>query len=70
MNTEHLVTMINQIAATFEEWPDRNDACQEVVTHLKRFWDPRMRRQLTEHADRTNGADLSLLALQAIRLLG
>ena len=69
MNIEHLVTMANQIAANFEAWPDHGEACNEVANHLKRFWDPRMRRQIIEHAASAPAAGLSPLALEAIRKL-
>jgi formate dehydrogenase subunit delta len=49
MNTEHLVTMANQIGDFFQSYPDQELAKKEIVTHLKRFWASSMREQLMEH---------------------
>jgi formate dehydrogenase subunit delta len=49
MNIDHLVKMANDIGNNFEAWPDRDAACKEVVNHLRKFWDPRMRRELAAH---------------------
>jgi hypothetical protein len=39
-----------------------------VRTHLAKFWEPRMRRQIIEHAE-TGGAGLIRTALEGVRLL-
>ena len=44
MNGEHLIKMANQIGVFFESMPDREEAQEGLATHLKKFWDPRMRR--------------------------
>lgn len=49
MNQENLVKMANQIGRFFETWPDRDAARQEVANHLRRCWEPRMRRALVAH---------------------
>ena len=56
MNNDNLVRMVNQIGAFFETMPDRNEALQELAMHLKKFWDPRMRRALLELIE-SNGGD-------------
>ncbi len=38
--------MANEIGAFFESEPDRAIAMEGVAGHIKRFWDPRMRREL------------------------
>jgi len=49
MNIQHLVKMANQIGQFFEAEPDQAQAASDVATHLKRFWDPRMRKAIVAH---------------------
>lgn len=51
MDTQKLVKMANEIAAFFEAEADRAVALEGIANHLKRFWDPRMRRELLHHAE-------------------
>ncbi len=67
MNAHKLVKMVNGIAAFFETEPDRNVALESVAGHLKRFWDPRMRREIVRFVDEQGGEGLTELALLAIR---
>jgi formate dehydrogenase subunit delta len=66
MNVDTLVTMANQIGAFFESCPDRAEASGEIAGHLKRYWAPRMRRQLLLHVDQQQGSGLSALVLSSI----
>ena len=47
---------------------DRDEAARDIATHLRRYWDPRMRKQIIVHVD-TGGAGLSELARDAIGTL-
>ena len=68
MNTaDNLITMANQIGAFFETMPDRAQASEDIALHLKRFWEPRMRRALLQHLDQLGGAGLTALVLDALR---
>lgn len=51
MNIPLLIKMANQIGAFFEAMPDSDVATADVATHIKRFWNPQMRRALLAHAD-------------------
>ncbi len=51
MNTEHLIQMANQIAQYHEAFPEHAEAIEGIYTHLRRFWEPRMRRELLAHLD-------------------
>jgi formate dehydrogenase subunit delta len=68
MDIEHLVTMANDIAAFFRKSADEGEAAQSVATHLHRYWDPRMRKQIVAH-EQSGGAGLSELARDAVHLL-
>lgn len=46
--TDHLVTMANDIAANLSF---HADADERIADHIRRFWAPRMRKLLLEYAD-------------------
>jgi formate dehydrogenase subunit delta len=68
MNIERLVSMANDIGAFFDADSDKTEAAKNVATHLRRFWDPRMRRQIVGYY-RDGGAGLTPLARSAIGLI-
>jgi formate dehydrogenase subunit delta len=59
MNNDNLIRMVNQIGAFFETMPDRTEALQELAMHLKKFWDPRMRKALLELIESHRGDGIS-----------
>ena len=67
MEPESLVKMANQIGTFFEAMPDRAEALDGIAQHIKRFWDPRMRRALLAHVDHGGESGLSDAVLEAIR---
>jgi formate dehydrogenase subunit delta len=67
MNTHHLIKMANEIGAFFESEPDRTVAMDGVAGHIRRFWDPRMRRELLLWVDEHGGEGLKELVLAAIK---
>ncbi len=50
MDIHRLVKMANDIGSFYEALPDRSEAISSIATHLKNFWEPRMRREIIEHA--------------------
>lgn len=64
---DKLVRMANQIATFFLSQPE-NVRAEGVATHINKFWEPRMRRQLFEHLDR-GGEGLLPLVIQASVLI-
>jgi formate dehydrogenase subunit delta len=68
MSIERLVTMANDIGHYFASEQDRTAAVAGVASHLQRFWDPRMRRQILAHVA-AGGQGLSDLALAAVKTL-
>jgi formate dehydrogenase subunit delta len=68
VNVDNLVKMANDIAAFFASESDREKAKGDVASHLRRFWDPRMRKEIIRHAQ-GGGVGLSDLALDAVRIL-
>jgi formate dehydrogenase subunit delta len=67
VDAHKLVKMVNEIAAFFDAEPDRDAALEAVASHLKRFWDPRMRREIVRFVDEQGGEGLKETALLAIR---
>ena len=68
MNAEHLVRMANDIGHFFAGEPRQEDAVAGVLNHLRRFWDPRMRRQIVAYL-REGGVDLAEPARSAVQAL-
>ena len=54
MEIQRLVKMANEIGTFFESASDRTEAVTSIASHLRNFWEPRMRKQLIEYA---HGAD-------------
>ncbi len=67
MHIEALVRMANQIGSFFEAMPDRPEALEGAAQHIKRFWEPRMRRELLAHIDHGGEGELNGLIAEAIR---
>jgi formate dehydrogenase subunit delta len=67
MNPDNLIKMANQIGSFFETMPDREQAQSDIASHIKRFWEPRMRRSLLQHVDQHDGADLMDIVLETLR---
>lgn len=60
-SSEHLVKMANDIADYFASEPDRAAATSGIAQHLRRFWEPRMRRRIAAYLE-AGGEGLSELA--------
>jgi formate dehydrogenase subunit delta len=67
MDAHRLVQMANQIGTFFQSEPDHALALEGIAGHLKRFWDPRMRRQILAWLDEHGGEGLTDLVAEAIR---
>lgn len=66
METQQLVKMANQIGAFFEGMPDREQAKADIANHLKKFWDPRMRKTIVQKIDGGEANELSPMVREAI----
>jgi formate dehydrogenase subunit delta len=64
MQLDKLVYMANQIGRFFAHEPEAK-AIADTADHLKRFWDPRMRREIAAHAA-AGGTGLSPQVLKAV----
>lgn len=66
MNTEHLIKMANQIGSFFSTMPDHEQAVADLASHLKRFWEPRMRKAFLAHIEQTQGEGVDPIVLEAV----
>ncbi len=62
-----LIYMANQIGKFFASQKDVAPPAG-TAAHIKKFWDPRMRRLIVEHLDK-GGAGLDPIAKQAIEII-
>ena len=67
MTEQRLVYMANQIATFFRSVP-HEEAVAATADHLRKFWDPRMRRQIASQLQ-SGGEGLSDIARAAVARL-
>ena len=66
MHREALIRMANQIGSFFETMPDRGEALEGIAQHLKKYWEPRMRRELLAQLDAGGAAELNATVAEAL----
>ena len=66
MTIQRLIHMANQVANFFGSYSEA-EAIEGTATHLKNFWDPRMRREIEAHLADKDGAGLTPIALEAVK---
>ncbi len=69
MNIDLLIKMANEIGDFFTGASPPGQAAKDVANHLKRYWDPRMRKQMLAYYEQRQGAGLSDVAKEAVGLL-
>jgi formate dehydrogenase subunit delta len=67
MSPDRLIYMANQIGKYFES-QHRQNAVDGIADHLRKFWDPSMRRTISAYA-KNGGEGLDPVVLQAVRAL-
>ncbi|MBB5503692.1 formate dehydrogenase subunit delta [Paraburkholderia sp. MM5384-R2] len=66
MDNQNLIDMANRIGDFFESMPDREEALAGVADHIRRFWEPRMRRALLAALDTSNEGTLCQIVQEAL----
>ena len=69
MNIDLLIKMTNQITSFWEGELGEEAAAAEVATHLRRYWEPRMRAQMLTYYAERQGSGLNDIAKSAMGLL-
>jgi formate dehydrogenase subunit delta len=67
MNIDRLAVMANDISTFFAAESPPQRAAEDVAQHLRRFWEPRMRRQIIAHLREHGGGGLEPPARCAVR---
>ena len=68
MNIDTLTRMVNDIANYFAAEPDHATGVAGIADHLKKFWDPAMRKQIIAHLE-SGGEGLEPMAKEAVQRL-
>ncbi len=68
MNIKYLIAMVNDISHYFTSEADHASGVAAVAHHLRKSWDPAMRRQITAYLD-SAGEGLEPLAREAVQKL-
>lgn len=68
MDNQSLIDMANRIGDFFDSMPDREEALDGIADHIRRFWEPRMRRALLAALDEpdASGIEMSGIVRQAL----
>lgn len=68
MNPQYLVSMINDVSTFYATQGTVSEAAASVESHVARFWEKRMRKQIIDHL-RSGGEGLSDVSRAAVALL-
>lgn len=68
MNPQYLVSMINDISRFYATQDELPAAAAQVESHVARYWEKRMRRQIIEHLG-AGGQGMSEVSRAAVLLL-
>jgi formate dehydrogenase subunit delta len=66
MDADNLIRMANRIGDFFEAMPDRDEALDGIATHIRKFWEPRMRSQFLAAIDAGQAGDLKDIVRTAV----
>jgi formate dehydrogenase subunit delta len=69
MNIDLLIKMANQITDFWEGEAGHEVAVKETATHLRRYWEPRMRAQMITYYHERQGSGLNDIAKAAVVVL-
>jgi formate dehydrogenase subunit delta len=66
-SVENLVRMANGIGDFFSAMPDQDEARRDLATHIRKYWEPRMRRGIFEHLEKEQGEGLREIVLVTLQ---
>jgi formate dehydrogenase subunit delta len=71
MKIDPLIKMANQIGAFFdgEHADNPEEAARMAATHLRRYWEPRMRTEIIEYFNVNGGEGLDEVAKSGVAML-
>jgi formate dehydrogenase subunit delta len=56
MDDDNLIDMANRIGEFFDSMPDHEEGLTGIADHIRRFWEPRMRRAVLATLDLPPGS--------------
>ncbi|KQP21932.1 formate dehydrogenase subunit delta [Pseudorhodoferax sp. Leaf267] len=66
MDTANLIRMANRIGDFFAAMPEREEALHGIAEHIRKFWEPRMRRELLAAMDADEAGALQDIVREAL----
>lgn len=66
MRAQYIIKQANQIASFYESMPDAAQSLRDFVTHVTKFWDPRMRQDLINVMQGPESATAHEMVRQAV----
>jgi len=66
MDIANLIRMANRIGDFFAAMPEREEALHDIAEHIRKFWEPRMRRELLAALDGGEAAQLQEIVRTAL----
>lgn len=67
MDIQNLTHMANRIGEFFESFSDRDEALDGIGNHIRKFWEPRMRRALLSHLEAQGPDGLLPIVVEALQ---
>lgn len=65
--TANLVRMANSIGDFFSAMPDQDEARRDLASHIRRYWEPRMRSGILQHLENKQGEGLQDIVLMTLK---
>jgi formate dehydrogenase subunit delta len=69
MDNQNLIDMANRIGEFFDSMPDHEEALAGIADHIRRFWEPRMRRALLDALDEPDANGIAMAGIVKEALL-
>ncbi|CAG4907746.1 formate dehydrogenase subunit delta [Paraburkholderia saeva] len=63
MDDNNLIDMANRIGDFFGSLPDHEEALTSIADHIRRFWEPRMRRAILATLDKPDATEVEMSAI-------
>ncbi len=60
MDDNNLIDMANRIGDFFDSLPDHEEAVNSIADHIRRFWEPRMRREILATLDTPGATEIEM----------
>ena len=69
MDDNNLIDMANRIGDFFDSLPDHEEAVNSIADHIRRFWEPRMRRAILATLDTPGATEIAMSEIVRVSLV-